>query len=153
MKRQIIRLLVLTIMTLFATTTAEAFDGLNVAKFLKEDHASRPNVTMVSISGTQKKWPGLSSYRSFSVKDDNALADAIAAAVMKDGAKATSKETSYKEGKLYFGFYFLGGEGKNRQYLFFLDSRPKGADKTTFIYIRGDWDADQVKKMITKKNK
>lgn len=151
MRRQIFRLLSVTVMVFLVAFSVKAGDGLNVAPFLNEDYASRPNVTMVSISGSQKKWPGLSNYKSFSVTDDNALSDKLAAAVTKDGVKAISKETSYKEGKLYFGFYFLGGEGKHRRYLFFLDSRPKGIDKTTLIYIQGDWDSEQVKKKIAKK--
>ncbi len=142
--------LVVFIICLFAGVSASAED-LNVARFFKEDFASDPNVTMVSMSGRQTKWSGLTTYRSVSVSGDSEKADALARAVRKDGVKAEMKETSYKDGKLYFGFYNLGGEGKNRKYLFYLDLRPKGKDKTTLVYIEGDWTAEEVKKMITKK--
>ena len=126
---------------------------LSIAPFLEEDFAKNPAVTMVSVSGKQSDWKGLSSYRSVSVSGDDAKADAIARAVGKDGARAEFKETSFKDGRLCFGFYGLGGEGYHRKYLFFLDLRPKGKSKTTLIYIEGDWTPDQVKAMITKKDK
>lgn len=126
---------------------------LDIAPFFKEDFAKNPSVTMVSMSGKQSDWKGLTSYRSVSVSGDGAIADAMARAVRKDGARADFKETSFKEGRLYFGFYGLGGEGANRKYLFFLDLRPKGKNKTTLVYIEGDWTPDEVKSIITKKVK
>ncbi len=128
-------------------------EKLNVSPFFNEDFAKNPSVTMVSFSGKQTDWKGLTAYKSVSVSGDNEKADAIAKGVKKDGVKADFKETTYKEGMLYFGFYGLGGEGRNRKYLFFLDMRPKGKDKTTLVYIEGNWSADEVKEMITKKIK
>lgn len=144
--------LLLSYICAFADMDAYA-ESLNVAPFLKEEFAANPEVTMVSMSGRQAKWEGLTLYKSVSVAGDAAKADAMAKAVRKDGVKAGFKETSYKDGKLYFGFYGLGGEGVNRKYLFYLDMRPKGVDKTTLIYIEGDWSAEEVKGMITKKMK
>lgn len=146
------RLVVFFICILAGGISASA-ESLNVDGFFKEDFASDPNVTMVSMSGRQAKWSGLTSYKSVSVSGDAEKADAVARAVRKDGIKAEMKETTYKDGKLYFGFYNLGGEGKNRKYLFYLDLRPKGKDKTTLVYIEGDWTAEEVKRMITKKIK
>ncbi len=91
--------LVVFIICLFAGVSASAED-LNVARFFKEDFASDPNVTMVSMSGRQTKWSGLTTYRSVSVSGDSEKADALARAVRKDGVKAEMKETSYKDGKL-----------------------------------------------------
>lgn len=126
---------------------------LNIDPFFKEEFAGDPAVTMVSVSGRQSEWKGLTAYKSVSVSGDDEKADAMAHAVRKDGVNAAFKETTFKEGKLYFGFYGLGGEGANRKYLFFLDLRPKGKSKTTLVYIEGDWTPDQVKSMITKKIK
>lgn len=126
---------------------------LNIAPFLKEDFAKNPAVTMVSVAGRQSDWKGLATYRSVSVSGDDGIADEMSRAVGKDGAKAEFKETSFKDGRLCFGFYGLGGEGYHRRYLFFLDLRPKGKSKTTLVYIEGDWTPDQVKNMITKKIK
>ncbi len=152
MKRNLYRWIALSVILLFSLAgSAASGKALNVAPFFKEDFAQNPAVTMVAFSGEQTDWKGLSVYKSVSVTGDPENADAMARAVKKDGAKADFKETSYREGKLYFGFYGLGGEGCHRRYLFYLDSRSKGKDKVTLIYIEGDWSADEVKKMITKK--
>lgn len=128
-------------------------EKLNVSPLFKEKFAKNASVTMVSVSGEQSDWKGLTVYKSVSVSGNAEKAEEIARCVRKDGAKAEFKETSYKDGKLYFGFYGLGGEGPHRKYLFYLDLRPKGKEKTTLIYIEGDWTPDQVKTMITKKIK
>lgn len=125
-------------------------EELNIEPFLKEDFAKNPSVTMVSMSGKQSDWKGLTSYRSVSISGDDTQADAMARAVRKDGVKAEFKETTFKDGRLYFGFYGLGGEGRHRRYLFFLDMRPKGKSKTTLIDIEADLTPEQVKQMIKK---
>ena len=154
MRRYAVRLVVLFVILIAGSASSVAHgENLNVSQFLKEDFAKNPNVTMVSFSGEQTDWKGLTLYRSVSVSGDPAKADAIARSVRKDGAKADFKETSFKDGKLYFGFYGLGGEGSYRKYLFFLDLRPKGRDKTTLVYIEGNWTPVEVKQMITKKIK
>lgn len=130
------------------STEARAED-LSVAPFLKESFAKNPSVTMVSMSGKQSDLKGVTSYRSVSISGDDMQADAMARAVRKDGAKAEFKETTFKDGHLYFGFYGLGGEGIHRKYLFFLDLRPKGKSKTTLIQIEADLTPDQVKQMVT----
>ncbi len=127
--------------------------NLNIAPFFSESYTSSGNVTLVTMKGEQLKVRGLKKYASVSVSGDDDLADRIARAVKKDGAKAEAKETTFKDGRLYFGFYSLGGKGDRRQYLFFLDKRPAGVDKTTMVYICGDWSAEEVKKIINKKIK
>ena len=153
MKQSIIRAMALLAIYICSLVYAAAkADDLCIAPFLKEDFAKNTAVTMVSLSGRQSDWKGLTSYRSVSISGDSEKADALAKAVRKDGVKAEFKETSFKDGRLRFGFYSLGGEGRHRRYLFFLDLRPKGKDKTTLIYIEGDWTPEQVKNMITKKS-
>ncbi|MDE6379226.1 MAG: hypothetical protein K2L11_02040 [Muribaculaceae bacterium] len=152
MKHRLILIIALAVMFVSGQVSVSSrAEGLSVDSFFKEDFAKNPNVTMVSISGEQSDWKGLTMYRSVSLSGDPVKADAIARSVRKDGAKADFKETSFKDGKLYFGFYGLGGEGKHRKYLFFLDLRQKGKDKTTLVFIEGDWTPDEVKTMITKK--
>lgn len=154
MKRSLYRWIASCVILVFSlASSAASGENLNVALFFKEEFAKNPAVTMVSFSGKQTDWKGLAVYKSVSVTGDNEKADAIARSVKKDGAKADFKETSYRDGKLYFGFYGLGGEGRHRKYLFYLDMRPKGKYKTTLVYIEGDWSADEVKEMITKKIK
>ncbi|MDE6741611.1 MAG: hypothetical protein K2J58_04700 [Muribaculaceae bacterium] len=139
--------IILFVSLLKITVNAE---DLHVAPFLKEDFAKNPSVTMVSMSGKQSEWKGLTSYRSVSISGDDTQADAMARAVRKDGVKAEFKETTFKDGRLYFGFYGLGGEGRYRRYLFFLDMRLKGKSKTTLVNIEADLTPEQVKQMIKK---
>ncbi|MDE6633446.1 MAG: hypothetical protein K2K23_10645 [Muribaculaceae bacterium] len=154
MKHNLYRWIAFSVILVFSLASSIASgENLNVSPFFKEDFAKSQAVTMVSFSGKQTDWKGLAVYKSVSVAGDNEKADAIARGVKKDGAKADFKETSFRDGKLYFGFYGLGGEGQHRRYLFYLDMRPKGKDKTTLVYIEGDWSADEVKEMITKKIK
>ncbi|MDE5813758.1 MAG: hypothetical protein K2H72_05675 [Muribaculaceae bacterium] len=154
MKHRLILIIALAVMIVSGLTSVGIrAESLNVDSFFKEDFAKNPAVTMVSVSGRSSGWKGLSAYRSVSVAGDGEVADAIARAVRKDGVNAEFKETSFKDGRLSFGFYGLGGEGSHRRYLFFLDLRPKGKDKTTLIYIEGDWTPEQVKSIITKKAK
>lgn len=148
MKKFIIIILLATLGTAIAMAQGRS---LNVAQFFTDESASLPSVTMVMTTGNQLQWSGCNKYASVSVTGDNALADKLAAAVKKDGVKAESKETSYKEGKLYFGFYNLGWRKDERRYLFFLDRRPTGVDKTTLVYISGDLSPEEVKKFINKK--
>ena len=137
---------------LIATAIASAQDkSLNVARFFTEEIASLPSVTLVRITGDHAKWKDFERYASISVKGDDALADRLAAAVKKDGANAESKETSYRNGRLYFGFYSLGSKNDERRYLFYLDRRPAGGDKTTLIFISGDLSPEDVKKIINNK--
>lgn len=150
MKQFILRFMAFLAIFISCLVATEArADNLNIAPFLKEDFARNPAVTMVSMSGRQSDWKGLTSYRSVSVTSDDQQADAMARAVRKDGAKAEFKETTFKDGRLYFGFYWLGGKGRHRRYLFFLDLRPKGKSKTTLIYIEADLTPEQVKQMVT----
>ncbi|MDE5997143.1 MAG: hypothetical protein K2G77_02915 [Muribaculaceae bacterium] len=154
MKQNLYRWIAVSVILVFSLASSIASgETPNVSHFFNEDFAKNPAVTMVSFSGKQTDWKGLTVYKSVSVSGDNEKADAIARSVKKDGAKADFKETSYRDGTLYFGFYGLGGEGHNRKYLFYLDLRPKGKDKTTLVYIEGDWSADEVKEIITKKIK
>lgn len=149
MKQFLIRFTSFLVIFISCLVSTEAMaDGLSTAPFLKEDFAKNPAVTMVSMSGKQSEWKGLTSYRSVSISGDDTQADAMAIAVRKDGAKAEFKETTFKDGRLYFGFYGLGGEGRHRKYLFFLDLRPKGKSKTTLIHIEADLTPEQVKQMV-----
>lgn len=121
--------------------------NLNIDKFFSSRYSSNPKVTVIDVSNhshTEK----IRTYRSISVAGDPALADKIAEAVAKDGSHAASKEVSYKDGILYYGFFSMGGTGENRRYILYLNRRPTGKEKTTLVYIEADMDEAAVKKMI-----
>ncbi|MDE6533943.1 MAG: hypothetical protein K2M27_10500 [Muribaculaceae bacterium] len=142
------RILFIIVAVMVGGMSANAQEGLDVAAFFTEAYTSNPKVTMVSFSGERLESRGMAKYKSISVTDDSALSDKIARAVGKDGSRSESKEVSYKDGMLYFGFYFMGGTGKERRYLLYLDRRAVGKDKTTLIYIEGNLDMASVKRLI-----
>ena len=135
-------------MAAFLSAAAYAQEGLNVAPFFTEVYSANRKLTSVTLTGDRCEKMGLRVYKSITVSDDVSLADKIRRAVAKDGAAAKSKEVSYREGQLYFGFYSMGGKGKERRYLIFLNRRPVGTEKTTLIFIEGDVSEEMVKKLI-----
>lgn len=147
-KEDMKRVLITLVVTVASFLPLKAQEGLNVAPFFTEAYISDPDVTLVTFSGSQLESRGMTKYKSISVADDAPLADKIARAVSKDGSAAQSKEVKYKNGMLYFGFYSMGGKGKHRRYLLYLNRRATGKEKTTLIYIEGDLDAAAVKRII-----
>lgn len=122
---------------------------LNVDEFFSAKYASNPKVTVIDVSNSRPA-DNITAYRSISVNGDHELADKIAAAVVKDGSHAKSKEVSYKEGMLYYGFYSMGGSRENRKYILYLNRRPIGKEKTTLVYIEADMNEAEVKRLINK---
>ena len=118
--------MVVGVATVFA---AMAQEGLNVAEFFSDAYTGNPKVTLVSMSYDKVEKNGMRKYRSISVE---------------------SKEVSYREGQLYFGFYSMGGKRSARRYLLYLNRRPKGKEKTTLIFIEGNLSDAEVKRMINK---
>lgn len=138
--------LIALLLTTFLSASAQA--GLNVAPFFSESYSKNPKVTLLSLSGLGTQAHGAMKYKSISVSDDPLLTEKIESAVVKDGSRAKHKEVKYKDGSIYFGFYLIGGSGKNRKYLLYLNRNPKGIDKITLIYIEGDLSKEDVKQMI-----
>lgn len=148
------RWVLLIILCLGSVASVWAQNGLDVGRFFTDAYTANGKVTMVSMSGEQLAGTGLRKFRSMSVSGDAALSGEIEKAVRKDGAKAAYKETSFKDGRLHFGFYSLGGKDATRQYILYLNRQGEGgAGKTTLVYIQGNLSADEVKKMIVKKIK
>lgn len=142
-----ILIILLTVVTGLLQSAAE--EKLNIDQFFSTKYASNPKVTVIDVTNSNPK-DNIIAYRSISVTDDRELADKIAAAVAKDGSRAKSKEVSYKEGMLYYGFYSMGGVMENRRYILYLNRRPAGKEKTTLVFIKADMDELAVKKLINK---
>lgn len=136
-------------MTLAGVLPSLADGKLNIDGFFSTKYASNPKVTVIDVS-TDNPGYNITAYRSISVTGDRELADKIAAAVIKDGSRAKSKEVSFKEGMLYYGFYSMGGTREHRRYILYLNRRPTGKEKTTLVYIEADMDEAAVKKLINK---
>lgn len=144
MKRFILTLII----ALAWALSSYAQKGLNVAQYFSDTYRNEDTVTMVEVTGDNKKMPGIDNYRSITVLDNDALSESLEKAVKKDGASAKSKEVIYKKGKLYFGMYSMGGTGKHRRYLYFLNQKAVGKDKTMLIFIEGDISEEMAKSLI-----
>ena len=128
---------------------AHAQKGLNVAQYFSDNYRNDKTVTMVEVvTGNNRKMPGIDCYRSITVLGNEALSEDLEKSVKKDGALSKSKEVIYKKGKLYFGMYFMGGEERHRRYLYFLNQKAVGKDKTMLIFIEGDISEDMAKSLI-----
>lgn len=141
-------LIILLIVGVWSMAVAQR--GLNVSPYFTEKFARNPKVAMIFAEGDDLGMKEIEVYRSVTVEGDSRLCTLLTEAVKKDGANAKSKEVSYKEGELYFGFYFMGGYAQRRRYLLFLNRRPVGKEKVTLIYIEGDISEKDVKKLMGK---
>lgn len=143
------KILIILLTALAGIIQSAAEEKLNIDQFFSTKYASNPKVTVIDVAHSNST-DKIVAYRSISVTDDRELADKIAAAVAKDGSRAKSKEVSYKEGVLYYGFYSLGGFREDRSYILYLNRRPTGKEKTTLVFIKADMDENAIKKLINK---
>ena len=142
------RFLLTLIVTLAWVLAANAQKGLDVAHYFSDSYRNDNAVTMVEVTGDSKKMPGIECYKSITVLGNESLSEMLEKSVKKDGAAAKSKEVIYKKGKLYFGMYFMGGSDKHRRYLYFLNQKAVGKDKTMLIFIEGDISEEMAKSLI-----
>lgn len=148
MKGIIIYVVAAVLLVLGGTLECMAQKNMALTPYFSEKTASNPKVTAVTVSGKSVEKFGLSLYRSISVDGDAALASAIEKAVKADGAKAVSKEVSYKKGRLYFGLYTLSpAEGVNRYMVYLNDSSGSGG-KVIVAYLEGKAGSSAVRRLL-----
>lgn len=142
------KLIIITLLAVLTSVAGYARSKLNIDTFFDNETISQNGVTMISYHDWQISGHKLKEYKSVTISGNKTLADRLLAAVKKDGANAESKETSYKGGNLYFGFYSMGGTGNHRRYLLYLNRRPAGEEKSTLIYIEGDVDTGFIRNLL-----
>lgn len=146
---------------LFIAIAARAQQGLNINSLFNENLITEGWVTQelndkteIIVTGNKAKELGLNTYHSISVtgkaKSDRT---AIERLVIKDGAQALDKDVEYRNGQLYYGFYTLKPNKKNKRYIFYLNQNlanksPKNV--VTVIYMEGKKSPKEVKKLIRK---
>lgn len=140
--------ILLSTMWVFATYAQK---GLNIAQFFTDNYRNNTSVTIVEVTSPLEQLTGISVYKSITVNDNKTLSEELEKAVRKDGAGAKSKEVIFKKGKLYFGMYFMGGQGSHRRYLYYLNQRLVGKEKTILIFIEGDIDEEMAESLINNK--
>ena len=157
MKRTVIILLT----CLLTAISSMAQEGLNINKLfdknlITEDWVTRElnGVTEIIVTGKKAKEMGLSTYHSVSLKHGAKQEwESFEKLVVKDGATAIDKDVEYRNGQLYYGFYTLKPNKRNKRYIFYLNQNlahksPKNI--VTVIYMEGKKSPEEVKKLIRK---
>ena len=146
---------------LLTCVSAMAQQGLNINRLFNENLKTDDWVTQelngkteIIVTGDKAKEMGLSTYHSISFnsgkKQDR---ESIEALVIKDGAQALDKDVEYRNGQLYYGFYTLKPNKRNKRYIFYLNqnlARKSPKNIVTVIYMEGKKSPEEVKKLIRK---
>ena len=146
---------------LLTCVSVMAQQGLNINRLFNENLKTDDWVTQelngkteIIVTGDQAKEMGLSTYHSISLnsgkKQDR---ESIEALVIKDGAQALDKDVEYRNGQLYYGFYTLKPNKRNKRYIFYLNqnlARKSPKNIVTVIYMEGKKSPEEVKKLIRK---
>lgn len=138
----------MVILILITSLSSFAREKLNIDPYFEKESISSPGVSVIKYQDMEIDGHRLKEYRSITVTGNKVLADRLRAAVSKDGVNAEAKETSYKAGELYFGFYSLGGKAESKRYILYLNRRPLGEEKSTLIFMEGDVDMKFVRKIL-----
>ena len=146
MKRIVIALMVV----LFGQLTCMAQKGLAINQLFDGRYHKDPKAVETMVKGAAVEQYALNLYRSVTVTGRPADADRIVSLIKTDAKNAVDSEESYKDGKLYYGFYSLGGKGTNR-YILYLNQHVAGGNKIVLLYLEGDAGVKQVKRMLKKK--
>ena len=133
------RTVFLLLFFLFALLTAAAQAGLAVNAFFDGRYRQRSDAVEVLIRNKRLNRVTLQVFRSLTVPGEGAEGRAIEAAVLADAALAAEKETGYRAGRLYYGFFRLPRAGKKgaSRFIFFRNDalRPGSPPSLTLIYM------------------
>lgn len=146
------RITILIILVLSVLPKVLAQESLDISPFFSHDFFEKNGVTTLTVKGEKLKDTGISTYRSITVTGNDEGSDQLAQAVKHDGAKALTREVSYRDGKLYFGFYVLKPHASLNRYILYLDRTEGEERKTTLIYLEGTADTQKIKKFLNKKD-
>ena len=146
------RIIIITLTCLLTTLATVAQDGLNINRLFDGRYKKAAGATEIIVTGSQAREIGLTVYHSVSVTDKT-QAEIIENLVVKDGAQAVDKETEYRNGQLYYGFYTMQKHKRKNRYIFFLNqnlARKSPKNVVTLIYMEGEASAEKIKKLIRK---
>ena len=128
--------------------------GLHVNEFLDGPYRNSPNAVEIVVTGAMANKMKLNVFHSLTISNEKNVVDNVERLVIKDGVTAVDKETEYRGGKLYYGFYRLkpddGAKGMNK-YLFYLNqmlASKNPTEKITIIYMESRESANYIKSLI-----
>lgn len=156
--KQTIFIIMTCLMTGFAATAQQ---GLNINSLFNENLITKEWVTQelngkteIIVTGKKAQEMGLNTYHSISLNNAKKQdVSSIVELVIKDGAQAIDKDVEYRNGQLYYGFYTLKPNKRNKRYIFYLNqnlARKSPKNVVTVIYMEGKKSPDEVKKLIRK---
>ncbi len=146
------RFTILLILLLSVLPKVLAQEGLSITPFFSQEFFEKPGITTVTVTGKKLKKTGIDIYRSLTVTGNPESSNLLEQAVKRDGAKAVSREVSFRDGKLHFGFYTLKPHDRMNRYILYLNRTEEGKRKTTLIYLEGTGDTNQIKKFLNKED-
>ena len=155
------RITTIMMICLLLATAASAQEGLNINKLfdknlITDEWVTRElnGVTEIIVTGKKAKEMGLATYHSVSIKHGTKQErEPFEKLVLKDGANAIDKDVEYRNGQLYYGFYTLKPNKRNKRYIFYLNqnlARKSPSNVVTVIYMEGKKSPEEVKKLIRK---
>lgn len=142
------RHLVILCIVLMSALGVSAQKGLNINELFDGRYRDNKAATETIIKGETLRKYSLDTYHALTLTAMPEAAQEIERLVTKDGAGALSREVSYRQGHLYFGFYRLPNSNDNRRYLFYLNQNLNKGNKIILIYLDGLADTETVKKML-----
>lgn len=124
--------------------------GLAINQLFDGRYRKDANAVETIVRGAAVQKYNLDLYRSVTVTGRPADADEMVRLIKMDTKNAVDIEESFKDGKLYYGFYSLGTRSPNR-YILYLNQYMSGGNKIILLYLEGDAGVKQVKRMLKKK--
>jgi hypothetical protein len=148
------RFLLIIALLLSAVTLTNAQSGFNVNKLFDGRYKHSSNATEIVVKGRQADALNLRLYHSMSIVNDAQAARFVEQLVIKDGARANSKEVEYRGGHLYYGFYVFNRKDDDdcNRYILYLNQnlahKQPVNDKVMMIYLESDQNSRYIKKLI-----
>jgi hypothetical protein len=136
------------ILMLVSITSVSAQKGLNINQLFDGRYKDNSHATETIIAGNQLNTFLLDKYHALSITNDADAAKDIEPLVVKDGANAVSKEVSFSNGHLYYGFYQLKARYDYNRYIFYLNQTLKGGNKIIVMYLEGAASTEKIKQML-----
>lgn len=130
---------------------ALAQKGLAVNELFGKKYTGDKQAVVTSIHGSSLTPYDLSRYKSLTISNRSSEAEVIEPLLAQDAEKAIDSETSYRDGKLYYAFYYLPPYDGEFRYLFYLNQSLVGKDKIILMYLQGCATQKEVKKLLKTK--
>ncbi len=145
------KLIIISAFLLAIAFQTAAQRGLNVAKIFDGRYAKLPQAVATYVTGEAVEKYDIRIYRSLSMSCDPKTSAEVEQLVLKDGLKATDKETVFKGGHLRYGSFILPRQNNDNRYIFFVNKDANSGNsrkRITVVYMAGEASPDKIKSLI-----